>query len=60
MSPIDLKGQCGPLDLRFPKISFERNRKRQKVSKSLYCFLGEEEEPKERAKEGKRKGVCMS
>jgi len=33
--PLILKGQCGPLDLRFPKISFWRDRKRQKWAKSF-------------------------
>jgi len=52
--PLISRANVGPWILGFSKISFARNRKRQKVSKSLLLsFLGEEEELK-RAKEGKR------
>ena len=56
MSPIDLKGQCGPLDLRFLLEIFWRDRKRLRESKSfsLLSFLGGEEELK-RAKEGQER-----
>ena len=50
MSPIDLKGQCGPLDLRFLIEIFWRDRKRQKeLSHSLLFSL----ELKRRAEESK-------
>jgi len=54
ISSIDLKGQCGPLDLRFLKNIFWRDRRRQKEL-SHYSFLFSLElkrRAEERAKEG--------
>ena len=55
MSPIDLKGQCGPLDLRFLLEIFWRDRKRLRESKSFIIVSLELKRRKERAKEGQER-----
>ena len=54
ITSIDLKGQCGPLDLRFLMRCFWRNRMGQK-RKSLLFILGVEEEKRKREQRRQRR-----